>query len=791
MEAGIGSQDPRRRNQIGRRTTCPSRGQRITQSFSPNSKISFPSLGDDEGTEGRMIIEAEIGGHYIHRMYVDGGSASKILDEEHFTSAWKNFVVVRSPSPHNGITGRPGVIKLQAVLSTAHGMLKLSVEGGVITLKRSRMIPLECTMVSESKGNLPITNQIVEERIKKPADMTGVSRHIAEHRLNVREGCSSVRQKKIGQAVDRNQAIQEEVGKLVEAGIMKEAKDIKEKDKIGAKTGKNQKQTESVKKSKKSTVEFELFLEDKLTMEELMGLDKIICDLNKTPDLFQEPPQNCPKCGNPVDDTSEPSNDNTNVVNALQEPFVVKQDPGENSSQSTLQINHHCCYGCGDSLEDIFCHQCTCELCRKCAHYSYNCPPKVLIISNPKPCNQTIDELPQTLPSSHPTCYSGDKNPFTYDSTPNYVDDSPNVFNPPPQPPVYSCEICGNDARYGHYCTPQVPHEAYQCQPMNEDYYHEQNSCYDPNSFGFDQFQPPQYTILVCYDDDDEEDYTIAITPILSTDDPYNSLSMGNEHLNTILATESDEFIKYSVQNLVPNPSESEGEHKCDVPACDDSTTFFNILFDADHDFSSSDESLLNHDSLIISSSLKIDSLLDEFVDELTLLKSIPPGINETDWDPEEELHLIKRLFDSFMEKIDLSFTLDDLMLLGIEEDDYESKRDILILEELLSNDSISLPENESFHFDISSSSRPHAKPPDDNLRILNVKVMGDISEHNVPMPRLMFTQPTLVSNQDKSPNLLSHLGHKASQPSTKCPMMIYGRNTPILDVPFLHFYPF
>ncbi|GKC43785.1 hypothetical protein Tco_1061507 [Tanacetum coccineum] len=39
------------------------------------------------------------------------------------------------------------------------------------------------------------------------------------------------------------------------------------------------------------------------------------------------------------------------------------------------------------------------------------------------------------------------------------------------------------------------PHETYQCQPMNEDYYHEQNSCYDYNSFGFDQFQPPQYTV--------------------------------------------------------------------------------------------------------------------------------------------------------------------------------------------------------------------------------------------------------------------------------------------------------
>ncbi|GJS82908.1 hypothetical protein Tco_0749449 [Tanacetum coccineum] len=53
--------------------------QRITQSFSPNLEIFFPPLGEDEGTEGPMIIEAEIGGHYIHRMYVDGGSASEIL----------------------------------------------------------------------------------------------------------------------------------------------------------------------------------------------------------------------------------------------------------------------------------------------------------------------------------------------------------------------------------------------------------------------------------------------------------------------------------------------------------------------------------------------------------------------------------------------------------------------------------------------------------------------------------------------------------------------------------------
>nr|GEV01586.1 hypothetical protein [Tanacetum cinerariifolium] len=266
---------------------------------------------------------------------------------------------------------------------------------------------------------------------------------------------------------------------------------------------------------------------------------------------------------------------------------------------------------------------------------------------------------------------------------------------------------------------------------------------------------------------------------------------MEDKHLDTILATESDEFIKSSVENLVPSLSEFEDlcDNECNVPACDDITTFSNLLFDVDDDFSSSDdesfsdedilkkiysnplfdeeiismkidphhfnaesdliESLLNHDSSIISSSSKIDSLLDKFTGELILLKSILSGIDETDCYLEEEIRLIEKLLydnssprplegfifensnaaiesfspfpmpvedsDSLMEEIDLSFTPDAPMPLGIEEDDYDSKRDMLIFEELLSNDSFSLPENKSFHFDIPSSSHPLAKPPDDD----------------------------------------------------------------------------
>ncbi|GJR21182.1 hypothetical protein Tco_0969709 [Tanacetum coccineum] len=108
---------------------------------------------------------------------------------------------------------------------TAHGMLKLPVKGGVITLKSSRMeqtVMIGSTLTEEGRNKLcGLLQRNLDIFSWKPADMTGVPRHIAEHRLNVLEGFSPVRQKK-GQAADRNQAIQEEVGKLMEAGIMKE-----------------------------------------------------------------------------------------------------------------------------------------------------------------------------------------------------------------------------------------------------------------------------------------------------------------------------------------------------------------------------------------------------------------------------------------------------------------------------------------------------------------------------------------------------------------------------------------
>nr|GFC88842.1 hypothetical protein [Tanacetum cinerariifolium] len=64
------------------------------------------------------------------------------------------------------------------------------------------------------------------------------------------------------------------------------------------------------------------------------------------------------------------------------------------------------------------------------------------------------------------------------------------------------------------------------------------------------------WNIPACCDDDD--DYNSAIAPVLSTEEPVDSLSMRDEHLDTIPATESDEVIKSSVEDLVPIASEFE-----------------------------------------------------------------------------------------------------------------------------------------------------------------------------------------------------------------------------------------
>nr|GEX67622.1 hypothetical protein [Tanacetum cinerariifolium] len=187
----------------------------------------------------------------------------------------------------------------------------------------------------------------------------------------------------------------------------------------------------------------------------------------------------------------------------------------------------------------------------------------------------------------------------------------------------------------------------------------------------------------------------------------------------------------------------------------------------------------------------------------------------------------------SLIEEIDIFLASDDSIPPGIENDDYDSEGYVLFLEELLNDDFISLPEYESFHvdfFNVPSSPRPPKKPPDDDvysdiepdMGVLTIKVVDDISDNltrelYVHVPNVLPTLPTLylvfetlllfsfekedkvfnprilISKEEKFPCFLYHRGFKTFKLISdffESLMMIYGGKITILEVPFLHFYP-
>nr|GEU55626.1 reverse transcriptase domain-containing protein [Tanacetum cinerariifolium] len=150
MEEDTGSQGRRKKSRVLRMTTYPNHRLRSKEK---NQMVSAtaPLIG--------------FGGEIIWPM-------RQILlpvktgDAKHSNSTWMNFVVVRSTSLYNGILGRSGVRKTQAIPSTTYGILKFLVPGGILTLRSSRIIPIECTMVSGPEAQTSNIIQAAKERIK-------------------------------------------------------------------------------------------------------------------------------------------------------------------------------------------------------------------------------------------------------------------------------------------------------------------------------------------------------------------------------------------------------------------------------------------------------------------------------------------------------------------------------------------------------------------------------------------------------------------------------------------------
>nr|GFA09266.1 hypothetical protein [Tanacetum cinerariifolium] len=182
------------------------------------------------------------------------------------------------------------------------------------------------------------------------------------------------------------------------------------------------------------------------------------------------------------------------------------------------------------------------------------------------------------------------------------------------------------------------------------------------------------------YDDDDDEDYTIAITP----EEPDNSLSLGDEHLDTISATESDEVIKSSVEDLVPIPSESEGipDNMCDVtfhdnsPPLDVSKDQFEYFSDSNNNSTSIDDDYFSIDNIDYVEASPPDSELvgleevedDNLREKLLNINLLIAKIESLNDNPTPDrvlkspslFHILVEDSDSFLEKFDTSLSYSD-----------------------------------------------------------------------------------------------------------------------------------
>ncbi|GKD07299.1 hypothetical protein Tco_1186984 [Tanacetum coccineum] len=556
-----------------------------------------------------------------------------------------------------------------------------------------------------------------------------------------------------------------------------------------------------------------------------------------------------------------------------------------------------------------------CELCGDSPHYGFDCQTRPPLVYEQDSCSNQN--------------FSNDQSPYYSMSLPQQFD---------------CCEVCGGPHYSSNYQagnTPiydQGPHFSSNCQIRNP-------LVYEPNPSNNYEFlcfdQPPQYSIdhqpqiiqedqaanisthtpepsrrfNSFYDDDDYEESiiplneivsqippSIAITPILPTLEPEDSLIMGNEELSTFPEKESDEgkYVTFSNPLFDSNDdfTSSDEESLSDEDVQDDNVKIYsNPHFEFDDEYISSDvnslfaevfenikskdsyvsnldepallvtplsafnenecfdpggdvdeiELLLHHDPS--TPKVSVASILEGFTHEPPLVENddlFDLESKENEWKkilydaPIDDLMTEDKIFDPgipekffsptyvklpFEDRHDLSFTYVIWIFLSYFTYPVESP----FLLSSGSEDTIFDPGIFTFHFSslkpvashrsetfmsgfvsgqklpplVPSSPCPPEKPPDDdvyfdiepNTGVLTTKVVDDIYDNStrelyVHVPNVLPTIPTLYPVFDTL--LPSHQGFKVFQHinDSESPMMIYGEDISILDVPFLHFYP-
>nr|GEW74776.1 hypothetical protein [Tanacetum cinerariifolium] len=356
------------------------------------------------------------------------------------------------------------------------------------------------------------------------------------------------------------------------------------------------------------------------------------------------------------------------------------------------------------------------------------------------------------------------------------------------------------------------------------------------------------WKIPACCDDDD--DYDSAITPILSTEEPIDSLSMGDEHLDTILATESDEVIMSSVEDLVPIPSEFEGilDTICDVHLDDNHTPLeakdhLEIVLNSNDDISSSDDDSLHEENIeYVEASphdyeLSSSTSLNSFLEETNTFHNSFPEFEDFYFDLGE--------ISSGSTTTDSNISLPDYEAFSFDDDHIKE----ISSGSTTTHSDISLFEYDSFIFDLTHEefvnelahiiSPPESSPiyfkdlpdPGELMSVLNFRIHEILSTTHVTLPieddhsplfpyvvwifvayltypvippylhpfgnedtifdpgitinRFYSFKPSLSHRYEAFKKFNTHRSHL-----NEWPMIINGKNTPLLDVLLFHFYP-
>nr|GEY60431.1 pre-mRNA splicing Prp18-interacting factor [Tanacetum cinerariifolium] len=286
------------------------------------------------------------------------------------------------------------------------------------------------------------------------------------------------------------------------------------------------------------------------------------------------------------------------------------------------------------------------------SHLGYDCPPQFLLNYGPEPGYiQNYNSYPHNSPSFPQQClccdncgglhetfqcqpinrnfYNPNSSGFDQTQPPQFP-----IIHPPPQETsikiLHDQENVINSVqtflrkfnRYSFFETPKVllldwdrvfeikdafGTKQYKPEDIQELFRQLLNDVQNIHEEFAEYINTPGWNRPAFYDDDDDDDvdYTIAITLVLSTEEPVDSLSMGDEHLDIIPATESDEVIKSSVEDLVPIPSESKGisDTICDVHFVNNPTLLkakdhFEIVINSKDDISSSDDDSLYNENI-------------------------------------------------------------------------------------------------------------------------------------------------------------------------------------------------